>query len=326
MALEAIGDIVGRMDPQSRTGRRSRASTWPGMPTKAMGDPNPFGLVVSSDPTLQDAPPPVICEYCGAPRYTRGVPISGIIRWSTAGPMACSCPQGAAEFAAQQVEAARREWERREAEAIQRRVQRLIGDSGIQARFLNRTFDTFEKTGENARALNAAVEYANTFVDKLPTQENPEPGRNGLFITGGKGVGKTHLAVAIANQLLSTGTAVICMTMIDLLERIKNTYKENAGSESDVLAIYKQVPLLVIDDMGKEPATEWGISRIYTIINSRYEGYMPTIVTTNYYDQQLIERMTPKGTGDSTTADTTVDRLREMCHGVVMEGQSWRSL
>ena len=82
--------------------------------------------------------------------------------------------------------------------------------------------------------------------------------------------------------------------MIDLLERIKRTYSATGGSESDVLKIYKTVPLLVIDDIGKEPPTEWAISTVYNIINGRYEAYLPTIVTTNYDTEALIDRMTPR--------------------------------
>lgn len=115
------------------------------------------------------------------------------------------------------------------------------------------------------------------------------------------------------------------MTMIDLLERIKRTYSATGGSESDVLKIYKAVPLLVIDDIGKEPPTEWAISTIYNIINGRYEAYLPTIVTTNYDTEALIDRMTPRESRDSMTARATIDRLMEMCRGITLTGQSWRS-
>lgn len=118
---------------------------------------------------------------------------------------------------------------------------------------------------------------------------------------------------------------VICMTMIDLLERIKRTYSATGGSESDVLKIYKTVPLLVIDDIGKEPPTEWAISTVYNIINGRYEAYLPTIVTTNYDTEALIDRMTPRESHDSMTARATIDRLMEMCRGITLTGQSWRS-
>ena len=253
--------------------------------------------------------------------------LSGRIFWMPYGPEPCTCPEAMAAQAAKKAADDEAERQRKQAETdrkMQERIKKIIGDSGINARFLRRTFATFQITDDNKRAHRAAKTYTDTFALKVPGTDNPEPGRNGLFVTGPKGTGKTHIAAAIANQLMNTGTAVICMTMIDLLERIKKTYEKNADSESTVLNLYKQVPLLIIDDMGKEPATDWGISKIYVIINGRYEGYMPTIVTTNYDDQQLVKRLTPSN-GDDITADATIDRLREMCLGIQMTGQSWRS-
>jgi DNA replication protein DnaC len=112
--------------------------------------------------------------------------------------------------------------------------------------------------------------------------------------------------------------------MIDLLERIKRTFARVGADEGTVLNLYKKVHLLIIDDMGKEPPTEWAVSTIYNIINGRYEAYMPTIITTNYDSEALVTRMTPQATRDSITAEATIDRLMEMCKGIVLTGESWR--
>lgn len=290
--------------------------------------------IFSNSPEAAGYNPPatVKCEYCGKPRLIRGFKFGSRIIWAPYGPEHCDCPEAVAEYEKQEaklkaeIEAKCREEEARE---TRKRVRRIIGASGMNARFLRRTFETFRNSNENRKALRVCVDYANNFRDKLP-RNNPEPGRNGLFITGPKGTGKTHLAAAIANKLMQQGTSVICMTMIDLLERIKRTYEQNWEhgeeiSEGNVLDTYKSVQLLIIDDMGKEPATEWAVSKIYAIINSRYEAYMPTIITTNYTDAELVRRLTPKETGDPTTADATIDRLREMCAAIVTTGESWRS-
>ena len=289
---------------------------------------------MSNDPEAArfNPPDPVPCEYCGKPRYFRGYPIGGRVLWPPSGPQRCDCPEAVAAYEKAEAEREAKEQAQREAEEarkMQERVGRIIGDSGMNARFLRRTFDTFQPTSENQRGLRVCKQYADTFRDKQP-KYNPEPGRNGLFITGPKGTGKTHLAAAIANQLMQEGTPVICMTMIDLLERIKRTYEQNRqyggeSSEANLLNTYKNVPLLIIDDMGKEPATEWAVSKIYAIINARYEAYMPTIITTNYTDSELVKRLTPKDAADQTTADATIDRLREMCAAIVTTGDSWRS-
>ena len=331
--METIADILaGQRTRTEREPRRpSPASQW----QTAEPDPEkPDPWILSNSPEAAgfNPPDPVPCKYCGKQRLTRGFKFGERIMWAPYGPERCDCPEAVAEYEQEKAEREAKEKaerEAKEAEEMRRRVRRIIGDSGMNARFLRRTFGTFQPTRDNQKAFRVCKAYADTFREKLP-KNNPEPGRNGLFITGPKGTGKTHLAAAIANQLMQQGTAVICMTMIDLLDRIKQTYEQSRQyggetSEGSVLSTYKTVPLLVIDDMGKEPATEWAVSKVYAIINARYEAYMPTIITTNYSDADLVRRLTPKDTGDPTTADATIDRLREMCAAIVTTGESWRS-
>lgn len=286
-------------------------------------------FIMSNDPRAAefDPPAPVTCIYCGATRYTKGMRIGNRVIWMPYGPERCTCPEAVADYEKAEAERlAKEEAERKASEAymLRERIRKIIGESGMGERFLRRTFETFEVTKENQKAYTIAKNYADNFEKLLPKQGQPEPGRNGLFIAGPAGTGKTHIAAAIANQLIHQGRPVICMTMIDLLARIRKTFNREGIDESEVLSLYKKVPLLIIDDIGKEPPTEWAISTIYNIINGRYEAYLPTIVTTNYDDKTLVERMTPKASGDSVTAEATIDRLMEMCIGVVMTGPSWR--
>lgn len=287
-------------------------------------------IVKSNDPDVQnlDHPAPVICAYCGKPLYTSGIRLIGDhIVWMPA-PERCDCPSAVAEYEKSEAERLSAEELVKKAEAaraFQQRIKKIVGESGMGRRFLSKTFDSFELTMHNRAAVTAVRRYADNFERHYPKKSmSQELGRNGLFISGPTGTGKTHLVAAIANQLMAEGTPVICMTMIDLLERIKRTYRQEGVDEGEVLSVYKTVPLLIIDDMGKEPPTEWAISTIYNIINGRYEDCMPIIITTNYTDKDLISRMTPRNTGDSVTAEATIDRLMEMCMGIVLKGSSWR--
>lgn len=275
------------------------------------------------------------CQFCGKTLYHHGgrVPKRKRIMMWFQEPERCDCPE-AQDYWRKQDEAkkAARESEKRsqEQERIQRRVSKLLKDSGIRGRFQNRTFERFVVNEENKQAFQAAKRYADRFPIMLPTKDErgnsqpPQKERNGLFITGSFGTGKTHLATAIANQLIQGGTPAICMTMIDLLSRIKQTFdRSDEATEADIMRIYEEVPLLIIDDIGSEQPTEWGISKIFAIINARYEAYMPTIITTNYGADDLIHRMTPPN-GDSYNAEKTLDRLKEMCVAVEMFWDSWR--
>ena len=251
--------------------------------------------------------------------------------WMT-DPDRCSCKKAKDYWAKEDArkEAERIAQERREADArMQAKVSRLFKESGIRGRFRNRTFEKFIVNNENRKAYNVAKRYAETFHDRIPQKDErgnampPAIERNGLLMIGSYGTGKTHLSTAIANQLINTGVPVIAMTMIDLLARIKQSYDStDTVSEAEIMKIYEDIPLLIIDDIGSEQPTEWGITRIYAIINARYEAYMPTIVTTNYGTKELIKRMTPGG--DSHNAEKTIDRLKEMSEYLEMFWESWR--
>lgn len=276
-------------------------------------------------PEIAAEPLPEPCEFCGALRHHQKIMIGNMpIYMPFLEP--CTCPEGIAENERQKAEAraakAAEEQAKKDCE-LQERIKRIIGQSGMGEHFLRRTFETFKVDDNNRKAHTAALEYVNNFDKMLPRSNAPEPGKNGLFICGELGTGKTHLAAAIANRLIRQGKPVVCATMIDLLGRIKQSFAYE-GEEARVLHLYKTVPLLVIDDMGKEPPTEWAVSKIYEIINARYEMYLPIIVTTNYDSKTLITRMTPRETKDDTTARATLDRLREMCKGLAMMGESRR--
>jgi DNA replication protein DnaC len=292
-----------------------------------------FKAVYSDEPEIAELPdtPKAKCEFCGKdlPYIGRGSftldDKLAKVDWLPH-PRPCDCK---AAHTARIQRAAQREQEQAEKDLKEREerrkkhIQKLFEDSGINHRFQCRTFDTFIMTNENRNASYAATRFVEQFDTLLP-KPNEQPRKNGLMLIGPVGTGKTHLAAAIANELLNKGRAVICMTMMDLLERIRKTFAgRDMADESEILRTYKTVPLLVIDDLGKEKPTEWAIATVYNIINGRYEACMPTIVTSNYSPRDLVRRLTPEN-GDTMTAEATVDRLTEMCAAVVMDGTSWR--
>lgn len=91
---------------------------------------------------------------------------------------------------------------------------------------------------------------------------------------------------------------------------IKKSFDSPEVNEAQILDIYKKVNLLIIDDLGKEQCSDWSMSTLYSILNDRYEDMKPTIVTTNYNADQLVNALTPKGY-DNTKIIAIISRLRE---------------
>ena len=282
---------------------------------------------------LETTPKPVICEFCGEERYTEGINLGNRILWCPCGAEPCTCVEGIAlhEREIDERKAKKQVEEQERANQLMReKVRKLTCESGMGERFLQRTFNTFiAETSLQKQVKALAQDYTLNFDSMLPKRGQPLYGRNGLIISGTKGTGKTHIAAAIANQLLSSGTAVVCMTERNLYDKIKRTYSYDCGeNESDIRKIYETVPLLIIDDLGKEKASEWTLSTLYAIIDGRYERAMPTIITTNYDVSSLIDRITAtsyRETADTTTAEAIIDRLFEMCESIAINGDSWRS-
>ena len=115
------------------------------------------------------------------------------------------------------------------------RIERLLGRSGIKKRFQQRTFDNF-RCDTPGRKKNYAIakEYADNFAYHRARGD-------GLYIEGTNGTGKTHLAAAIALQLIGEGIPVICKTSSDLLMDIKKSFDSDGAREHEILYVYKQV-------------------------------------------------------------------------------------
>lgn len=220
----------------------------------------------------------------------------------------CDCEQAAAYWREQDRQEAERkatEEEEKRRRAMRRRVERLLGESGIKRRFQQRTFQNFHTdTPGRKKNYGIAKEYADNFAYHQARGD-------GLYIEGTNGTGKTHLAAAIALQLIHEGVPVICKTSSDLLLDIKKSFDGDGVRESDVLDIYKRVDLLIIDDLGKEQCSDWSMSTLYSILNDRYEDMKPTIVTTNYNADALAAALTPKGF-DNSKITAIISRLREV--------------
>ena len=314
--MEAIGKIIGlHSKNQKETGCESSGSQNSENYIYTSKEIKEKGYKYTTEPEL-----PITCQFCGKTLYQRGVvnPITNSVVWLSH--ERCTCKK-ATEYWIRYDKKQKELQERRRQEEENRRkrekINEILGDSGIGKRFKNRTFENFKVDAENKEAYTNAKLYAENFSKFKETGE-------GLYFTGGNGTGKTHLAVAIALYLINKGIPVICMTSIKLLQEIRRTYDRDRNvSEYELLKAYKEVDLLVIDDLGQENITDWSLMMLYDIINDRYENCLPTIITTNFSDEDLIRIWSQKANNE-WTARAIVSRLHEMTMGITMDGRDRR--
>lgn len=165
----------------------------------------------------------------------------------------------------------------RHKEVIQMTHQRLYRLSNLDS-FANMTFDTFDTGGlvgmsdDQIRSLGTARNAAQYFAQHLD---------GWLLLLGSYGVGKTHLAAAIANFTVGLGVPTLFLTVPDLLDWLRYSYgSEEMNFESRFEEI-RNMRLLVLDDLGTQNATAWAEEKLYQIFNYRYVNRLPTVVTTN---------------------------------------------
>lgn len=129
--------------------------------------------------------------------------------------------------------------------------------------------------------LAACKEYAAAF--------SPAASGN-LYLYGGTGLGKTHLSLAIAREVLQKGYNVIYDSAINLMHILDQEQFRRTKDSSDTLPSILECDLLILDDFGTEFDTAFSRSMLYTIINSRVNARKPMIVNTNLTTQEVKDR------------------------------------
>lgn len=139
------------------------------------------------------------------------------------------------------------------------------------------SFYSGEQRANMEQVLNFCKAYAEDFSYDSPS----------LLFYGKTGLGKTHLSLAITNEVLSRGFGVMYSSAQNFLERLE---KEHFGrADGDTLALLTECDLLILDDLGAEFQTAFTVSAIYNVINSRIMNSRPTIISTNLTPAEITK-------------------------------------
>ena len=188
-------------------------------------------------------------------------------------------------------------------------INQFYSQNYISKRLKEYKFDNFKVTNINKKEVEIAKDYTNKCINnKL---------ENGLIITGNSGVGKTHLAASISNELLQKDILVLMGRLTSLLDMIKETFKDNSKSENELIDLFSNLDMIVIDDLGTEKISQWALDKLYTIIENRNENKLPIIITTRFDKQSLLNRFYQSN--DKDLSNAIIQKLYQMCYGIELK-------
>ena len=142
------------------------------------------------------------------------------------------------------------------------------------------SFDDFNAdiytSSEAKEQMRDILNYCKKYAEKFSLNSKS------IYMYGETGLGKTHLSLAIAGEVIRKGYNVVygsAHNFFNALEREHFGRSEDPdGTTEDRLL---GCDLLIIDDLGAEFVTAFSIAQLYNIVDTRLAKGLPTIINSN---------------------------------------------
>jgi DNA replication protein DnaC len=154
--------------------------------------------------------------------------------------------------------------------------------SGFKIDDMDKTFKNFIHWNNEVKNMKStATNYFLNFEKIKDTKYNS------ILLCGQSGSGKTHLSIALANNLLKKGYKVVYMQYREVVTAIKQNIIDK-DYYKNIISKYQRADILLIDDLFKGKITESDINIIFEIMNYRYINKKPIIASTEFSIAKLL--------------------------------------
>lgn len=152
---------------------------------------------------------------------------------------------------------------------------------------------------------NYCMDYADSFNEHSKS----------LLMKGNTGLGKTHLSLAIANEVIKKGFSVIYTSAPQILSKLEREhFNYRYENQEETFQSLLKCDLLILDDLGTEFVSDFTRSCVYNLFNSRILSKKPMIISTNLQLEELI----------TTYSQRFVSRLLGSCDKLDFIGEDIR--
>lgn len=181
-----------------------------------------------------------------------------------------------------------------------RAIERAFKSSKITLEFQKKSFDSFDLADLSdivRQAYHMSRAYSNNF------QVIKDSPNNSICILGRPGCGKTHLMMAISNELMRNTyrfgevEKVPSLLYFPWVEGF-NEIKDDLSLTEERINRMQKVDVLYIDDMwkgrndqrtGKPTPTPFQIEQMFAVINYRYMEKKPVLISSEYDIDQICD-------------------------------------
>jgi len=190
--------------------------------------------------------------------------------------------------------------------AKERQKQAITGlhNAMVAPRFIDRSLGSY--LAENA-GQKKALSDARWFIENAAQSV-------GLIFLGNNGTGKNHLAAGIVKEFLTRGKTALMTEAVKVVRKIKESWRREGQTESEVIEVYTKIDLLVIDECGVQFGSDTERMYLTEIINDRYNACLSTILIGNL----TIEKLT------QVIGERVIDRFREGGKVTLFDWTSYR--
>lgn len=203
-------------------------------------------------------------------------------------------------------------------EQEQQERAKLIRTHYIPREILGASFINMEHDEDRIDAFQGIASFC---MNVKPGQE----GTKGIYLYGPFGVGKSYMMAAAARELADRGIASLMVYTPDFFREIKDALQDNTVQEK--IQVLKEVPVLILDDIGAESLSPWARDEILgAILQYRVSENLPVLYTSNYTLEQLEEHLaySQKAGVEQLKAMRIMERIRYYTDAYQVDGKNRR--